>query len=84
MPAAPTVAWRFPRDEKMCSVAVVGDEEKEWCGLGWTGQPAVFEREGHTWVVFGALDGKVHFLDGITGARRLPDLPTGDLSLIHI
>ena len=79
VPAAPTVAWRFPRDEKMCSVAVVGDEEKEWCGLGWTGQPAVFEREGHTWVVFGALDGKVHFLDGITGARRLPDLPTGDL-----
>jgi len=79
VPVDPVVAWRFPRDGKMCSLSVVGDVEKEWCGVGWTGQPAVFQRDGHTWVVFGGLDGRVHFLDGITGARRLPDFTTGDL-----
>ena len=80
VPVDPVVAWRFPRDGKMCSLSVVGDVEKEWCGVGWTGQPAVFQRDGHTWVVFGGLDGRVHFLDGITGARRLPDFTTGDLA----
>lgn len=80
VPTAPVVAWRYPREQKMCSVSVVGDAEKEWCGVGWTGQPAVFERGGHTWVVFGAYDGQVHFVDGITGAPRLAPLPTGDLA----
>ena len=51
----------------------------QWCGTGWTGQPAVFERGGRTWVVFGAYDRKVHFLDAETGERILPDFPTGDI-----
>jgi outer membrane protein assembly factor BamB len=32
-----------------------------------------------TWVVFGAYDRAVHFLDGATGRRLLPDLVTGDI-----
>jgi hypothetical protein len=79
VPSDPVVAWRYPRDSLMCSLSTVGTDEREWCGVGWTGQPAVFERDGHLWVVFGAYDGQVHFVDGVTGAPRLPPLATGDL-----
>jgi outer membrane protein assembly factor BamB len=75
----PAVAWRFPDGGAMCSISTAGNETKEWCGMGWTGQPAVFERDGRTWVTFGAYDRAVHFVDGATGERLLPDFPTGDL-----
>jgi outer membrane protein assembly factor BamB len=39
----------------------------------------VFERGGRTWVVFGAYDRAIHFLDAATGERILPDFPTGDI-----
>ncbi len=75
---APAVAWEFP-DRRMCSFSVVGSESSEWCGTGWTGQPAVVERGGRTWVIFGAYDGAVHFLDASSGRRILPEFQTGDL-----
>lgn len=78
MPSAPAVVWEFP-DHRMCSMSTVGSETSEWCGMGWTGQPAVVERGGRTWVIFGAYDGAVHFVDADTGRRILPDFPTGDL-----
>ncbi len=76
---APAQRWRFPRSGGLCAVSVDGDGPSTWCGSGWTGQPAVFERGGRTWVVFGAYDKKVHFLDAETGRRILPDFPTGDI-----
>jgi outer membrane protein assembly factor BamB len=39
----------------------------------------VWEQEGRLRVAFGAYDRKVHFLDGDTGQRFLPDLATGDI-----
>jgi outer membrane protein assembly factor BamB len=63
----------------MCSESVEGGQRTRWCGTGWTGQPAVFERNGQTWLVFGAFDRAVHFLDAQTGQRLLPDFPTGDI-----
>ena len=39
----------------------------------------VVEAGGITRVMFGAYDRAVHFLDGATGQRFLPDLPTGDI-----
>jgi len=78
LPPVPEVLWEFP-DHRMCSMSTVGSETTEWCGTGWTGQPAVFERNDRTWVVFGAYDGAVHFLDAATGRRLLPDFRTGDL-----
>lgn len=78
VPRQPRVVWRFP-DEPMCSVSVDGDGPSQWCGTGWTGQPAVVERDGQTWVVFGAYDGAVHFVDAADGARLLPDFGTGDI-----
>ncbi len=80
MPAAPEVLWSYPGDgEGMCAESVVGEETKEWCGSGWTGQPAVFERDGRTWVVFGAYDRKVHFVDYATGEDIIPPFETGDI-----
>ncbi|HEU5084938.1 MAG TPA: PQQ-binding-like beta-propeller repeat protein [Acidimicrobiales bacterium] len=84
VPASPTVAFRFPEEGGMCGESTNLGETKIWCGMGWTGQPAVFERAGpdgtnRTWAVFGAYDGAVHFVDADTGERILPDFPTGDL-----
>jgi outer membrane protein assembly factor BamB len=78
LPAAPHVVWQYP-DRKMCSLSKEFDEVTNWCGTGWTGQPAVFERDGRTWVVFGAYDRAVHFVDAATGTDILAPFVTGDL-----
>lgn len=78
VPRTPSVQWRFP-DRAMCSISHDPAGDREWCGTGWTGQPAVFEREGRTWLVFGAYDRAVHFVDAATGERILDDVPTGDI-----
>jgi len=75
---APEVLWRFP-GSAMCSASVVAGETTSWCGSGWTGQPAVFERQGRTWLALGAYSRKVHFLDAHSGKRILPDFATGDI-----
>ncbi len=77
VPMAPALLRRFP-EQPMCSESSDG-ERSRWCGTGWTGQPAVFEREGRTWLVFGAFDRAVHFIDADTGRRLLPDFVTGDI-----
>ena len=79
LPTSPRVQWRFP-DRPMCGTSSSGGETKQWCGTGWTGQPAVWVRpDGITEVVFGAYDKRVHFLDAATGERTRPDFPVGDL-----
>jgi hypothetical protein len=84
VPSDPVVAFRYPGEGGLCGESTNLGVTKIWCGMGWTGQPAVAEREGadgstRTWVVFGAYDGAVHFLDADTGERILPSFPTGDL-----
>ena len=79
VPADPEVAWRYPRQGAWCGPSTVGGETRTWCGTGWTGQPGVFERDGRTWLVVGAYDHHVHFLDAHTGERLLPSFATGDL-----
>jgi outer membrane protein assembly factor BamB len=81
LPDRPKVLWRFPETgAPMCAESWVGDESSVWCGTGWTGQPAVWERaDGVTEVVFGAYDKSVHFLDVGTGRRLRPDYRTGDI-----
>jgi hypothetical protein len=78
VPRTPQVAWQFP-DAAMCAESTEGSETRTWCGTGWTGQPSVFERDGRTWVVFGAYDRNVHFVDAGTGQRIIEDFPTGDI-----
>jgi outer membrane protein assembly factor BamB len=79
VPREPQVAWRYPQRGSLCGDSTVGNETREWCGTGWTGQPAVFERDDRTWVVFGAYDHRIHFLDAETGEPILPSFRTGDL-----
>jgi hypothetical protein len=80
VPQAPQVVWSYPgASGGMCAESTVEGETRTWCGSGWTGQPSVFEHEGRTWVVFGAYDRALHFLDWETGADILPPLPTDDI-----
>jgi outer membrane protein assembly factor BamB len=80
VPERPEVLWSYPgQSGGMCAESSVGSETKVWCGTGWTGQPSVFERDGRTWVVFGAYDRSVHFVDFETGQDILPPFPTGDI-----
>jgi outer membrane protein assembly factor BamB len=77
---APVEAWRFPRNGGgLCGNSTDETGTKLWCGTGFTGQPAVFERDGRTWVVFGAYDYALHFLDARTGERIIDDFRTGDI-----
>jgi outer membrane protein assembly factor BamB len=78
VPQNPRVQWSYP-GTKMCSLSTDPDGEREWCGTGWTGQPAVWERGGELWVAFGAYDRNVHVLDALTGRPRMDPFPTGDL-----
>jgi outer membrane protein assembly factor BamB len=78
-PQDPQEIWRFP-ESAMCSNSPVGGQDKVWCGSGWTGQPAVWNRpDGVTEVVFGAYDGRIHFVDAATGQRTRPDFAMGDI-----
>jgi hypothetical protein len=79
IPTDPEVLWRFPRTGSMCSQSTTGGVTSNWCGTGWTGQPAVWERGPETWLAFGAYDRAVHVLDPNTGERRLDDFVTGDI-----
>lgn len=79
IPADPVVAWSYPDEGGLCRRSTVGSETRTWCGLGWTGQPTMFERDGRLWSIFGALDGAVHFLDARTGDTLLPRFQTGDI-----
>ena len=79
VPKKPKVLWEFPGDGSMCGSSPVGGQAKVWCGTGWTGQPSVWEKDGKTWLAFGAYDKAVHFLDADTGKRLLEDFPVGDI-----
>jgi hypothetical protein len=79
VPVAPDVVWRYP-GSAMCGESTEYGDTRTWCGTGWVGQPAVFERDGRTWVVFGAYDYQFHFVDAATGEAILPPFPTGDLA----
>ena len=80
VPKAPKVLWSFPADGGLCGKSTDGSGTSTWCGTGWTGQPSVWPgKDGKTWVAFGAYDYSVHWLDGQTGQRLLPDFKTGDI-----
>ena len=79
VPESPTVSWRYP-DAQMCSPSSEGGETRIWCGMGWTGQPAIWERpDGLTELIFGAYDSAVHFVDAATGEDLRPRFLTGDI-----
>ncbi len=74
----PVEAWRYPKGGSMCGTSDFGygAGPQTVCGMGWTGQPAVFERGGRTWLVFGAWDYGVHFVDADTGEKIIDTFKT--------
>ena len=76
VPTNPQILWKFG---PMSGSSTDGTKTSNWTGTGWTGQPCVFERDGKTWVVFGAYDYKIHFLDAATGEELLPPFKGGDI-----
>ena len=77
----PQVLWQYPgAGNPMCGESSEYGKKKYWCGTGWTGQPAVFERDGRTWVVFGAYDFKIHFVDAATGENIIEPFVSEDLA----
>ncbi len=79
VPANPRVLWRFPAGRPMCAISIVGHQAPLWCGSGWTGQPAVVERNDGVEVIVGTYDRAIHFLDGATGRERREPFVTGDI-----
>ncbi len=77
--STPSEKWVYPKNGQMCGTSIDEHGALTWCGSGWTGQPSVFEREGKTWVVFGAYDYGVHFLNADNGKELLPTFKTGDI-----
>lgn len=78
VPKNPSVLWTYP-GKAMCSQSHDLAGFAEWCGMGWTGEPAVWERDGKTLIAFGAYDRAVHLLDAADGADVVPPFVTGDL-----
>jgi outer membrane protein assembly factor BamB len=75
----PSEQWRYP-SSPMCSTSTSGGESKVWCGMGWTGQPVVYNRpDGVTELIFGAYDRAVHFVDAATGEDTRSKFVTGDI-----
>ena len=81
VPQNPKVIWRFGPMSGISDAGPMSKPggKKTWTGTGWTGEPVVAEFGGKTWVIFGAYDHKIHFLDAVTGKRLLPDFTGGDL-----
>lgn len=78
IPDEGAIQWIYS-PQRLCGLTTIEDEESEWCGTGWTGQPAVVERDGRTWVVFGAYDHSIHFVDAATGEPILEPFETDDI-----
>lgn len=76
---APSIAWTYPKSGGMCRSSSDGSGARVWCGAGWTGQPAVFPRDGRLWLVFNGYDGAIHFVDAKTGENILEPFKTGDI-----
>ena len=77
--ASPQVLFRYP-DNGMCSQSTNLGQTTTWCGMGWTGQPAIWERpDGVTEMIFGAYDRAIHFVDANTGEDLRTPLVTGDI-----
>lgn len=76
---SPSQIWSYP-GSGMCSQSTNLGETTTWCGMGWTGQPSVWERpDGVTELIFGAYDRALHFVNADTGEDTRPEFPTGDI-----
>lgn len=79
VPQNPHILWSW---QIGCSNSSVGGQPKNWCGSGWTGQPAVFhppDDPDRWWVAFGGYNRRVNFLDPDSGDEVFPGYATDDI-----
>lgn len=77
LPRRPAVLWRTGT---YCGPSTDQHGTRQWCGTGWTGQPAIRPLgPGRAEVIFGAYDHRVHFLDSRTGEDIRAPFRTGDI-----
>ncbi len=77
LPENPAVEWSVNIG---CSNSAVGGEVRQWCGTGWTGQPAVFRSPSDDWWVgVGGYNRQVNFYDPSSGEVVYPGFRTGDI-----
>ncbi|MFE3836574.1 hypothetical protein [Pseudogemmobacter sonorensis] len=77
LPRAPKVLWRVG---PYCGLSSDQHGTRQWCGTGWTGQPAIRPLgPGRAEVIFGAYDHALHFLDSRNGEDLRRPFRTGDL-----
>ncbi|MGI9599324.1 MAG: PQQ-binding-like beta-propeller repeat protein [Acidimicrobiales bacterium] len=89
VPTRPEIEWSV---EIGCSNSSVGGQAKQWCGTGWTGQPAIFPApapasvssgrqaaEPSWWVGIGGYNQSVNFFDVDDGDEAYPAFKTGDI-----
>ena len=79
IPEDPEVLWERSIG---CSNSPVGGVAKQWCGTGWTGQPAVFPSPNDPeqfWVGIGGYNRQVNFFDPANGTDVYPTVATGDI-----
>ncbi len=90
VPVIPETLWRFPvldNDTRgLCGESATNEGNIViWCGTGWTGQPTIVERidsatnQKRDWLIFGAYDWNVYFLDADTGESIINPFMTGDI-----
>ena len=77
LPRNPQVLWRTG---PYCGQSSDQSGTRQWCGTGWTGQPAIRPLPGgRAEVIFGAYDHRLHFLDAATGTAIRAPFKTGDI-----
>lgn len=77
LPRKPAVLWRVG---PFCGASTDQQGTRQWCGTGWTGQPAIRPlAPGRAEVIFGAYDHALHFLDSRDGSDLRPPFETGDI-----
>jgi len=76
LPRNPRVLWKRGT---FCGASTDEKGTRQWCGTGWTGQPAIRADTNPIEVIFGAYDHAVHFLNAETGADVRAPFKTGDI-----
>jgi len=79
LPEKPKTLWKTTIQ---CSISIVGEEEKEWCGTGWTGQPVIFKSPKNPdawWLAVGGYNKSVNFYNPENGDEVFPKYETQDI-----
>lgn len=64
VPDTLTVLWKYYTGT---GTTVVYKDTVQWTGIGWTGQPVIYEKNSIPYIIIGAFDHKLRKLNALTG-----------------